>query len=133
MPHVIGAASVNGEHRITLEEAMELALIVAVIRGLALEKTEKKLQEIGVRGITVTRVKGYGEYANFFTRDRMTDDVKIEVFAAKEKAERIAGAILDAAHTGSPGDGIVAILPVDRVFSARTRAEAIPNQVRESD
>lgn len=133
MPHVIGAASVNGERRIALEEAMELALIVAVIRGLALEKTEKKLQEIGVRGITVTKVKGYGEYANFFTRDRMTDDVKIEVFAAKEKAERIAGAILDAAHTGSPGDGIVAILPVDRVFSARTRAEAIPNQVRESD
>ena len=132
MTHVIGAASVNGERRIALEGAMKLALIVAVIRGLALEKTEKKLQEIGVRGITVTTVKGYGEYAKFFTRDRMTDDVKIEVFAAQEKAERIAGAILDAAHTGSPGDGIVAILPVDRVFSARTRADAIATQVRES-
>ena len=110
---------------------MELALVVAIIRSLALEDAEKRLQEIGVRGITVTKVKGYGEHANFFTRDWMTDEVKIEVFAARDKVERIAAAILDAAHTGSPGDGIVAILPVDQVFSARTRAEAIPNWVRE--
>lgn len=34
--------------------------------------------------------------------------------------------ILDAAHTGSPGDGIVAILPVNRVYTARTRSDAIP-------
>lgn len=110
---------------------MELALVVAVIRGLALEKTEKKLQEIGVRGITVTKVKGYGEYANFFTRDGLWDEVKIEVFVTQESAEGVASAILDAAHTGSPGDGIVAILPVDRIFSARTRSDAIPNRIPE--
>lgn len=110
---------------------MELALVVAVIRGLALENTEQKLREIGVRGITVTKVKGYGHYANFFSRDHVWEEVKIEVFAAQAEAERIASAILDTAHTGSPGDGIVAILPVDRVFSARTRADAISNWVLE--
>ena len=44
---------------------MELALAVAIIRSLALEDAEKRLQRIGVRGITVTKVKGYGEHANF--------------------------------------------------------------------
>jgi len=107
----------------------EFALVVAIIRGLALEAAEKKLQGLGVRGITVSKVKGYGEYANFYTRDWMVDQVKMEVFAARNQVERIAGAILDAAHTGSPGDGIVAILPVETVISARTRAEVIPNRL----
>lgn len=110
---------------------MELSLVVAVIRGLALGDAEKRLQELGVRGITVQKAKGFGEYANFCTRDWMTDEVKIEVFAARNQVESIARAILDAGHTGSLGDGIVAILPVDRVYSARTRSDAIPNWVRE--
>ena len=110
--------------------ATELALVVAIVHGLALEAAEAKLHELGVRGITVTKVKGYGEYANFYARDWMVDEVKIEVFAARDQAERIADAILDAAHTGSPGDGIVAILPVETLLSARTRAEVIPNRLR---
>ena len=107
---------------------MELALVVAIIPALALADAERRLQEIGVRGITVTKVKGYGEHANFFSRDWMIDEVKVEVFAARDKVEGITAAIMDATHSG----GIVAILPVDQVFSARTRGPAIPNWVRES-
>lgn len=110
---------------------MELALVIAIIPSLSLEDVERRLRKINVRGITVTKVKGYGEYANFFSRDWMTDQVKIEVFAARDNVERITDAILDAAHSDSHGAGIVAILPVDRVFSARIRAAAIPNWVRE--
>lgn len=109
---------------------MDLALVVAIVRGLALEAAEANLHEMGVRGITVTKVRGYGEYANFYARDWMMDQVKIEVFAAREQAERVAGAILDAAHTGSPGDGIVAILPVATLLSARTRSDVILNRLR---
>jgi len=111
---------------------MELALVVAIIPALRLADAERRLQKIDVRGITVTKVKGYGEHANFFTRDWMIDEVKVEVFAPRDQVEGITSAILDATHSGSPGDGIVAILPVDQVFSARTRAAAIPNWVRES-
>ena len=110
---------------------MDLALVVAIVPGLVLEGVERSLQAIGVRGITVTKVKGYGEHANFFSRDWMTDEVKVEVFTARDQVERITAAILDAAHTDSPGAGIVAILQVDQVLSARTRAAAIPNWVRE--
>lgn len=64
---------------------MELALVVAIIHGFALEVAEAKLHEMGVRGITVTKVKGYGEYANFYARDWMVDEVKIEVIAPRDQ------------------------------------------------
>lgn len=109
---------------------MELRDVVAIIPTLSLERVEKKLQEIGVRAITVIRAKGYGEHPNFFTPDWLKDQVKIEIFAERERAEVIAAAILDAAHPGSSGGGIVAILPVDKVYSIRSRSEIIPNQIR---
>lgn len=108
---------------------MELRVVVAIIRPSVLEPVEKRLQEIGVRGITVSRTKGYGEYANFFSRDWLVDQVKIEIFTEHDRAELIAATIVDAAHTGSPGDGIVAILPVEKVFSVGTRSEDIPNRI----
>jgi len=111
---------------------MELALVVAIMPAPDLADVERRLAGIGVRGITVTKVKGYGEHANFFSRDWMTDEVKVEVFAARDKVEGITATILDSIHTGSPGDGIVAVLHVDQVFSGRTRTAAIPNWVRES-
>lgn len=114
---------------------MEIALVVAIIRTSALEAAEKKLYEMGVRGVTVTKAKGYGEHPvphDFLSRDRLSlaDQVKIEIYATSDQAERIAATVVDAAHTGSPGDGIVAILPVDRVFSVRTRSATIPNRAR---
>lgn len=109
---------------------MELRLVVGIIRPDALELVETRLQEIGVRGLTVIRGKGYGAYANFFARDWLVDQVKLEIYVEHDRADSVAQAILDIAHTGSPGDGIVAILPVDKVFSIRTRAEEIPNRLR---
>lgn len=109
---------------------MDLRLVVAIIRPSALESVEKRLQELGVRGLTVTRAKGYGAHANFFAPDWLVDQVKIEVFAERDKAESIVAAILDTAHTEYPGGGIVAILPVEKVFSVHTRAEEIPNRLK---
>lgn len=43
-----------------------------------------------MRGFTTTKAKGYGEYANFYTRDWMTDEGKIEVFVARNQVESIA-------------------------------------------
>ena len=109
---------------------MELRLVVAIIRPLALEAVEKRLQQMGVRGLTVIRTKGYGAYANLFTRDWLVDQVKIEIYVEQDRAESIAAAIIDTAHTGSVGDGIVAILPVGKVFSIRTRNEETPNRIQ---
>lgn len=112
---------------------MELSLVVAIIHRNKLDVAEKKLHEIGVRGITVIKAKGFGESSldrDILGRTLMEDQAKIEIYAAADQAERVATTIIDAAHTGTPGDGIVAILPVQRVFSVRTRSETIPNRPR---
>ena len=109
---------------------MELRLVVAIIRPHVLESVERRLQEIGVRGLTVTKAKGYGAHANFFAQDWLVDQVKIEIYVEHDRAEAIAAAILDTAHAGSTGGGIVAILPVEKVFSVRTRSEEVPNRLQ---
>ena len=109
---------------------MELRLVVAIIRTLALEPVEKTLQEIGVRGLTVTRARGFGAHANLFSGDWLVDQVKIEIYLEQDRVESVVAAILDTAHSESPGDGIVAVLPVEKVYSVRTRCEQAPNRIR---
>jgi len=100
---------------------MEFRKINAIIRSNILEKVETRLQQIGIKGITVSRVKGYGEYANFFTRDWLTTNARIEIFAAKDDVDSIVAAIAESAHTGFAGDGFVAVLPVESIFLIRTQ------------
>lgn len=95
---------------------MELALVVAIVGVASLEVAEKGLQEVGVRDITVTKVKGYGEYADFLSRDHLVERVKIEAFVPRHRAQLVANVMVKAA--GAAGEEFVAILPVDALFSA---------------
>ena len=108
---------------------MKYRKVTAIIRRDRLEKVEHKLQQIGVQGISVTRVKGYGEYADFYARDWMTSYARIEIFTTAEKVDDIAEAIMDAAHVGLSGDGIVAVLPVEKLYRIRTKSEATTEQI----
>ena len=93
---------------------MELALVVAIVQAGALEAVEKKLHEIGVRGITVIKAKGFGEHSlphDILGRPLMKDQVKIEIYVAADQAERVAAAVMDAAHAVSLGDGILRSCP----------------------
>lgn len=100
--------------------------VTAIIRGDALEKVERRLQEIGVNGISVMRVKGYGEYANFYSPEGLTSHVRVEIFTAALSADTIAQSIMDAACSGVPGDGIVAVYPVAKVYRIRNRSVMQP-------
>jgi len=100
--------------------------ITAIVRASALEGVEHRLHELGVPGLSVTKVKGYGEYADFFARDWMVEHVRIEIFVIRERGTEIAQAIMTAARTGGPGDGIVAVLPVEAVYHVRTGALGTP-------
>jgi nitrogen regulatory protein P-II 1 len=105
---------------------MDVKYIVAIIRREKLEAVEEKLQAIGVERVNVSKLKGYGEYHDFFSRSWMVEEVRIEIFTRSDEVETVAGAIMEAAHTGLAGDGVVAVLPVERFFLVRTRAEATP-------
>ena len=103
--------------------------VTAIIRCDALEKVEYRLQELDVHGYSVMQVKGCGEYTDFYSHDCMTAHARVEIFISAQRAEVIAQAIMDAAHTGVEGDGIVAVLPVDKVYRVRLRAEVKPDEL----
>jgi nitrogen regulatory protein P-II 1 len=100
---------------------MEFAKVVAIIRPEVCRKVERKLKEVGVPGISISDVKGYGEYADFYRDGWLVDHVRIEIFCNSDKAEDLAERIMDAANTGLEGDGIVAVIPVQSVYHIRTR------------
>ena len=81
----------------------------------------------GVGGLTVVKVKGLGKHAIFFARDWLSEEAKIEIVIDDTKVEAITHAIMDAAHTGDPGDGIVTVLPVTKFYRIRSRSEAMPD------
>lgn len=103
---------------------MDARLIVANIRSDKLPEVEKKLERMGVERLNVSKVKGFGEYHNFYASNWMTNEVRVEIFTKKEEVEAIASAIMDAAHTGVPGDGVIAVLPIETLYLIRTRSEA---------
>jgi nitrogen regulatory protein P-II 1 len=94
--------------------------VTAIVRTVALENVEQHLKTINVPGISVTKVKGYGEYKNFFRHDWVIEYARIEIFLQRKRADEVVRTIVDAAQTGQPGDGLVAILPVESLYRIRS-------------
>ncbi len=105
---------------------MPLKQISAIIRADMRETVESRLKRFGVAGITVTSTKGFGEYADVLVAPGGTfASARIDTFIDEEHAQQVIDVIMDAAHTGTPGDGIVAVLPVDKLYRIRDRKELI--------
>lgn len=102
-----------------------------IVRTSALEAVEQALRDAGVKGVTVTRVKGYGEYKDFFSRDAMTEHARLEIFTHRLRVDQIVDAVCRAASTGAKGDGLIAVLPVESVYRIRDHAAADPNNPSE--
>jgi nitrogen regulatory protein P-II 2 len=112
-----------------------MKLIIAIIKPFKLDAVRDALTGIGVQGLTVTEVKGYGrqkghteiyrgaEYAVSFL-----PKLKIEVAVAASEADRAAEAIAEAAKTGQIGDGKIFVLDLVsalRIRTGETNAEAL--------
>ncbi len=100
---------------------MELKKITAIIRSDLLEEVENRLKGPIIPGITVDHVKGYGEDANFLERDWMSRYARVEIVVDERRVAEIVDAIVEVAHTGTPGDGIVYVVPVDQLERIRDR------------
>lgn len=105
--------------------------IHAVIQDDMLESVREQLQRMHVHNLTVARVKGYGEHDEFFAFRSAHDYAWLEIFCETSRADNIARAIMETAHTGVPGDGVVAILPIETMYRIRTKAEARPDDFRD--
>jgi nitrogen regulatory protein P-II 1 len=101
--------------------------IEAIIKPFKLEDVKDALAEIGVSGMTVTDVKGYGRQQGHSELYRGAEYVvdflaktKIEIVVADEEVENCVKLISDAAKTGKIGDGKIFIMPIDDVVRIRT-------------
>jgi nitrogen regulatory protein P-II 2 len=104
-----------------------MKLVIAVIKPFKLEDVRDALTAIGVRGMTVTEVKGYGrqkghteiyrgaEYAvNFLPK------IRLEVAVAADEVDKVVEAISAAAKTGQIGDGKIFVAPIEHAVRIRT-------------
>ena len=109
------------------EEGLTMKLVVAIIKPFKLDEVRQALTAIGVSGMTVTEVKGYGrqkghteiyrgaEYAVSFL-----PKVKIEVVVADDMVERVVEAVRKAANTGKIGDGKIFVVAIEQAVRIRT-------------
>ncbi|GAB4545143.1 MAG: P-II family nitrogen regulator GlnK [Thermodesulfovibrionia bacterium] len=96
-----------------------MKLITAIVRTTCLEKIVKALKDAGIKGMTITEVKGIGEQVELFKP--YTIHRKIELFVPDERAEEVSRIILEHAHTGLAGDGLIAVSPIDYMIKVRTK------------
>jgi nitrogen regulatory protein PII len=104
-----------------------MKLIIAIIKPFKLEEVKAALAEVGIEGMTVTEVKGFGRqkgHTEIYRGSEYTVDflpkVKIEVAVSDETAGKALDAIVGSAKTGKIGDGKVFILPLEEVVRIRT-------------
>ncbi len=100
---------------------MSFSKITAIVRPDVVSDIEDLLHHEGVPGMSIGHVKGYGDYADFYRNDWMVSHVRIEIFIKESMAESIAEKIMDMAHTGLEGDGLIAIVPVSAIYHIRSK------------
>ena len=104
-----------------------MKLVKAIIKPFKLDDVRQALSDIGVQGITVSEVKGFGRqkghtdlYRGAEYRVDFLPKVKIETVIADSEVDKVIAAIRDAASTGKIGDGKIFVLPVEQAIRIRT-------------
>ncbi|MES0327436.1 MAG: P-II family nitrogen regulator [Gammaproteobacteria bacterium] len=104
-----------------------MKLIKAIIKPFKLDDVREALSEIGVQGITVSEVKGFGRQKGHTELYRGAEyvvdflpKVKVETAVADDKVEEVIDAIRGAANTGKIGDGKIFVMPLEQAIRIRT-------------
>lgn len=101
--------------------------VEAIIKPFKLDEVKEALSAIGVQGLTVSEIKGFGRQKGHTELYRGAEyvvdflpKVKLEIIAGDDKVAEIVGAIEKAAKTGRIGDGKIFVLPIEEVVRIRT-------------
>lgn len=101
--------------------------IEAVIKPFKLDEVREALSEVGITGLTVTEVKGFGRQKGHTELYRGAEyvvdflpKIKVEIVLGDDLVEQAVDAIIKAAHTGKIGDGKIFVMPVEQVVRIRT-------------
>ncbi len=101
--------------------------VEAIIKPFKLEEVKEALTELGITGMTLSEVKGYGRqkghtevYRGAEYKVEFNPKIKIELVLNTDLVDKVVEAIRNAANTGKIGDGKIFILPVENVMRIRT-------------
>ena len=101
--------------------------VTAIIKPFKLDEVREALAELGVTGLTVTEVKGFGRQKGHTELYRGAEyvvdflpKIKVEVVVADDRVEAVIDAIVKSAHTGKIGDGKIFVSPIEQVIRIRT-------------
>ncbi|HWP93864.1 MAG TPA: P-II family nitrogen regulator [Thermodesulfobacteriota bacterium] len=101
--------------------------IEAIIKPFKLDDVKESLKEIGVQGLTVTEVKGFGRQKGHTELYRGAEyvidflpKIKLEIVVSDDMVTKVVDAIMDSARTGKIGDGKIFILSMEEVIRIRT-------------
>jgi len=104
-----------------------MKLVVAIIKPFKLDDVREALAEVGVQGVTVTEVKGFGRQKGHTELYRGAEyvvdflpKIKLEVAVADDQVDRVVEAIQASAKTGKIGDGKIFVSPLEQVIRIRT-------------
>jgi len=104
-----------------------MKLVVAVVKPFRLDEVKQALESRGVRGMTVTEAQGFGRqhgHSEVYRGAEYVVDfvpkIRLEIAVADEQEDEIVQALVDAARTGSIGDGKVWVQPLDGLVRVRT-------------
>ncbi|MDR6642179.1 MULTISPECIES: P-II family nitrogen regulator [Rhodanobacteraceae] len=104
-----------------------MKLVVAIIKPFKLDDVREALADVGVQGVTVTEVKGFGRQKGHTELYRGAEyvvdflpKIKLEVAITDDQVERVVEAIQQAARTGKIGDGKIFVSQLDQVVRIRT-------------
>jgi nitrogen regulatory protein P-II 1 len=104
-----------------------MKLVTAIVKPFVLEDVKGALEQIGILGMTVSEVQGYGRqkgHTEVYRGAEYSVDfvpkVRVEVVADDTLADKVVDAIVEAARTGKIGDGKVWVTPVESVIRVRT-------------
>ena len=104
-----------------------MKLVTAIIKPFTLDDVKSSLEQLGVLGMTVSEVQGYGRqkgHTEVYRGAEYSVDfvpkVRVEVVADDALADKVVDAVVEAARTGKIGDGKVWVTPVDSVIRVRT-------------
>ena len=126
--HALCLASKAGTLRpVRADKGSDIKLIIAVIKPFKLEEVREALTAIGVQGLMVSEVKGYGRQSGHTEIYRGAEyvvnfvpKIKLEIAAPSEQVEKIVETIAATARTGKIGDGKVFVLNLEQAVRVRT-------------
>jgi nitrogen regulatory protein P-II 2 len=104
-----------------------MKFVIAVIKPFKLDEVREALTRVGIHGMTVTEVKGYGRqkghteiYRGAEYQVNFLPKLRLEIAIASEQLDQVIEVIASAARTGQIGDGKIFVMPVERAMRIRT-------------